>query len=123
MLTEAQKAFYLSLISKLIAKGLAVVATGLAAHGILESNDTSEFVQVGVGTVLLGASVAYSWWQTKGEALVVNRLAMLRQHVESLPHSTEPRVCSAIIDAKIVAAAPISQATPATQGQMATGNP
>lgn len=44
---------------------LSVIAGALAAHGALSSSQTDQFEQIGLGLVVWGASLAWSYWQKR----------------------------------------------------------
>lgn len=53
---------------------LTTLGGGLVAGGYMESSDTSSFV--GAGMVILG--IIWSWWNKRGQAMVIDEIKRLR---------------------------------------------
>lgn len=90
---------------------VSAVAFTAVAHGIVDSNQSGAFVEIGVGIASYGATMLFNWWMLRGHALVKAQLDRLTNHVQSIPTvpSDMPRaaaVNSAIEAAQTVADGP-----------------
>lgn len=71
---DKTKTMVLTLATGVIKKGLLVVGTSLAGHGIINSSQTETVVSVGM--VLVG--LAWSFWNDYGKAIVLSQLEVLK---------------------------------------------
>lgn len=90
---------------------LTAAGVWMAGHGLIQSDQQDQFVQIGVGAALYLLGAGWSWWQKEGQSLVAARLEKLRGHVAAIPMvpSNMPaatQVNAAIDSAKINAEAP-----------------
>jgi hypothetical protein len=88
--------FWQAMLASLIRKGLVTVATYLVTANLMTSRDQESFVNIGVGIVLGGVALGWSWWKNKGQVQV-------EAHLKKMTGTTT------VADANIVA-----KAAPAT---------
>src|SRR6202142_976351 len=91
-----------------VRRAVAALAAIAVTRGAVDSNQSGAFVEIGVGVASYAATVLFSWWKSKGQALVEKRLHELRTHVVAIPNvpSNMPRaaeVNAAIETAQIAA--------------------
>lgn len=71
---DSTKTMMLTIATGIIKKGLLVAGTGLASHGLINSNRTETFVSIGM--VVIGAG--WSFWNDYGRAIVLSQLEVLK---------------------------------------------
>jgi hypothetical protein len=68
-----------STVAGLIRHGLTVAAGSLVTLGLLQSNDSANFVSIGSGLALGAVGIVWSWWQKKGQQQVIDELKAYRR--------------------------------------------
>ena len=71
---DATKTMALTLAAGVVKKGLVVLGTSFATHGIINSNQIETFVSIGVAAVPL----IWSFWNDYGKAILISQLEVLK---------------------------------------------
>ncbi len=94
----------------------------LVTLGALQSDQSTQFVQIGTGLAMYLVGAGWSWWQKDGQKQVMAQLAKLKHHVDAIPvvpvvPAAEGRPAAAIqvlrVNDAINAAKEVAAATPA----------
>ena len=65
--------------------GLTLVAGALVTHGIIKSDQSSAFIEIGIAIILYLIGAGYSWYQKIGQAKIKTKLEILSNKVKAIP--------------------------------------
>lgn len=97
-------------------RAIGAAAASLVTYGIITPEQKGMAVQVGIGAAVYGATMLFSWWKNKGQALAIQirdaQLARLKAHLTALPSPSAgsmvtPQLANAVANAKVAAAVAI----------------
>ncbi len=82
---DTTSTFFETVAAGQIRHAFTYMAGTLVTLGALQSDQSTQFVQIGTGLAMYLVGAGWSWWQKDGQKQVMAQLAKLKHHVDAIP--------------------------------------